>query len=1113
MRERISKMMSNPLLVFICLCFLLSTPPAQAGGTSTTQKQDSLRAERLAKVAAFRQAYPGVELHTNPVTGIPEDLYGDLSKGQTKSDPVEAAYEFLQQNKDLYGITNPGEELKIVNVSKDKYGATVFLSQTYKGVPVAVPGVRAHFTAVGKLKGISGGFAPGIDISTTPAIDSNAAIQIAKRDLNYTNEDEKTALRAFESLGLKEKRPITVSLIVATYEGQYHLTWLVSLYRYKSAETWEYGIDSHSGTILWKRETGIKDGVRSEGNVSPIPRPVPKDSASTPIPKSAPKGEVPEFPAQPIGPGKNMSDSKESLPMLKPRMNVSDSFPFEKTRGGVKDSSGLFYFGPKEVRLNQPIDSIIKNLKQQEEEKQKKETRSDSGRSDLSTTGAVFANIMTENFEGIFPRFRSNWYAFDNDSTIHGEYFWGQDDFLPHLGGWSAWCARGGANGLDPQFNNYQNYMQSWMAYGPFSLTDATDAELDFYFWLKSEFVPSPLKYDALWWGISTDGQSFYFPEGAAGNFNGWVSKRLPLDSIDLGGGFYQNLIGLSGLWIAFLFESDATVTDKGAFLDDIVLKKDAPSGTPDLACAQPPPPGWAGPIVVSNVSNTNTQSQPFVNRTTYIDWAYKNIGTRATSTLIWSNLYIDGTLRGSWYTEPPFNTSDPPLGVQDFPWTFTTPGIHRIELKHDYYITEMEIDEFNNSCFYDVNVAFCPSSDQVGTGTSVLGNPQGHIDTWCSGSNYQLIDLTREANNNPHGHNGRMRDFTGIITFLDTNLNVFTDLDTIWDAQIQASGVDAQVYAGLTYDYLANPFYLNRNGFDDSGKTMRSYTDDPFTTDPKVGAGYDPNIQIVRYTPQNSLHLSFAGAIDQVGHEWGHGVTDFASKLGSSKEPGALNESFSDMLGVTIGFATGRDPDWQTGEHVVIGEPAISDLSEPNNTYKPNTFKGQYWQTISGCTTPDTTNDYCGVHYNSGVPNKMFYLFAAPGQHIHNKDTVNGIGIDNAMKVMLRANRVYWDSLTNFLQARIRSIQAAKDLNPVDTLPLRKAWDAVRVCPKGDVNQDGVLTATDVVLLMNLAYLGIFQGVNYCASDLDCDGIYISADVVRELNWVFLGILNPCIP
>jgi predicted secreted protein len=173
-----------------------------------------------------------------------------------------------------------------------------------------------------------------------------------------------------------------------------------------------------------------------------------------------------------------------------------------------------------------------------------------------------WANIMIEDFEGVFPS--GNWSVFDNDGSTNGEYYWDDDDFKPRGGGWSAWPANGGADGLDPQYNDYPNYLDSWMIYGPFNLSDALDAELLFYYWNLSE-----LDYDYLFWGASANGTDFY-GTAISGNSGGWQFENFDLTDVHTLG----DLTGEPEVWIAFAFQSDLSITDQGPFIDDIILRK-----------------------------------------------------------------------------------------------------------------------------------------------------------------------------------------------------------------------------------------------------------------------------------------------------------------------------------------------------------------------------------------------------------------------------------------------------------------------------------------------------------------------------------------------------------
>lgn len=119
-----------------------------------------------------------------------------------------------------------------------------------------------------------------------------------------------------------------------------------------------------------------------------------------------------------------------------------------------------------------------------------------------------------------------------------------------------------------------------------------------------------------------------------------------------------------------------------------------------------------------------------------------------------------------------------------------------------------------------------------------------------------------------------------------------------------------------------------------------------------------------------------FASAIDVVAHELAHGITQFLANLEYQSQSGALNEHFSDVFGTIIkqkylkqGIA---DADWLIGDTVVTEEfpgVAIRSMKAPGTANdfdsQPNHMDNYY----SG------SADNQGVHINSGIPNKAFYL------------------------------------------------------------------------------------------------------------------------------------------
>ncbi len=94
------------------------------------------------------------------------------------------------------------------------------------------------------------------------------------------------------------------------------------------------------------------------------------------------------------------------------------------------------------------------------------------------STPKAIQTILEDDFEGVFP---GQWRLL-SDTTTH----WGQTTFRASGGSQSIYCAGGGdmpAPAGGPYFNN----QVTWIAYGPFSLEDATEATVNFDLWMKTQ--------------------------------------------------------------------------------------------------------------------------------------------------------------------------------------------------------------------------------------------------------------------------------------------------------------------------------------------------------------------------------------------------------------------------------------------------------------------------------------------------------------------------------------------------------------------------------------------------------------------------------------------------
>jgi hypothetical protein len=172
-----------------------------------------------------------------------------------------------------------------------------------------------------------------------------------------------------------------------------------------------------------------------------------------------------------------------------------------------------------------------------------------------------WVTILGTGFEGAFPG--SIWTVYDNDPDS-GRYYWGKRNCKDNGGSYSAWSAGAGDTTISCG-SNYRNDVFAWMIYGPFSLADITAAELTFDWWSDTEFG-----YDIFFWGASIDGDEYYGTQ-VTGDFSSWTTgEKLDLSAVpNLG-----SLLGRNQVWIAFGFGSDGSITDKGSFVDNVLLRK-----------------------------------------------------------------------------------------------------------------------------------------------------------------------------------------------------------------------------------------------------------------------------------------------------------------------------------------------------------------------------------------------------------------------------------------------------------------------------------------------------------------------------------------------------------
>ena len=194
-------------------------------------------------------------------------------------------------------------------------------------------------------------------------------------------------------------------------------------------------------------------------------------------------------------------------------------------------------------------------------------------------------------------------------------------------------------------------------------------------------------------------------------------------------------------------------------------------------------------------------------------------------------------------------------------------------------------------------------------------------------------------------------------------------------------------------------------------------------------------------------LFNRFTIAIDVIGHELTHGVTEDEAQLAYFFQPGALNESNSDVFGSLVKqkllHQTVEEADWLIGAGLFTSNVqgvALRSMKAPGTAYDDPVL-GKDPQPAHMRDYVRTYQDNGGVHINSGIPNHAFCLTARE---------IGGYA-------WVKAGRIWYETLrdprlrpnTGFKRfARLTADVAAKlyGSGSAEQLAVRHAWAEVGI-------------------------------------------------------------------
>jgi len=322
----------------------------------------------------------------------------------------------------------------------------------------------------------------------------------------------------------------------------------------------------------------------------------------------------------------------------------------------------------------------------------------------------------------------------------------------------------------------------------------------------------------------------------------------------------------------------------------------------------------------------------------------------------------------------------------------------------------------------------FMPPSTAV---ANDLFGTQRTINTYLQSGTYFLIDASRSMfnssqsvfPNNPVGTIWTVN--AGNTSPENNNFNAthVTSGNNTWN---NATSVSAHYNAGRAFEYFKNTF--NRNSINGQGGNIVSFINVADSDGSSMGNAFWNGAAMFYGNGDQAFSSPLAKSLDVAGHEMSHGVIQNTANLEYYGESGAMNESFADVFGVMID----RD-DWKLGEDVVntsvFPTGALRDLSNPNNG--GNSLNDPGWQPDHMNEKYNGSADNAGVHINSGITNRAFFLFAT------------AVTKNTAEQIYYRALTTYLGRSSQFIDLRIAIIQAATDLHGANSAQVTAAANA----------------------------------------------------------------------
>jgi len=251
---------------------------------------------------------------------------------------------------------------------------------------------------------------------------------------------------------------------------------------------------------------------------------------------------------------------------------------------------------------------------------------------------------------------------------------------------------------------------------------------------------------------------------------------------------------------------------------------------------------------------------------------------------------------------------------------------------------------------------------------------------------------------------------------------------------------------SGYTYDLYKDIFSrdsIDGNGLplDSSVHYQKGYDNAFWNGSQMVYGDGDENLPV-----SQRLFNRFTICVDVIGHELTHGVTQYEAALAYWEQPGALNESMSDVFGSLVKQynlkQTADQADWIIGQGLLTSNVkgvGIRSMKAPGTAYDdPVLGKDPQPAHMNGYV--NTSEDNGGVHINSGITNHAFYVAAVE---------IGGFAWEKAGQIWYVTLRDKLRDKSDFQQCAAYTFQVAGDNFGVGSLEqqaVKKGWMEVGI-------------------------------------------------------------------